>query len=36
MTLVYHSFSENGNPILKTILTVMKAPGLDLTAKIHA
>jgi len=33
---LYRSFSENGNPTLKTTLTVMKALGLDLTAKVHA
>jgi probable addiction module antidote protein len=33
---LYRSFSENGNPTLKTTLAVMKAIGLDLTAKIHA
>lgn len=33
---LYRSFSENGNPTLKTTLAVMKALGLDLTAKIHA
>jgi probable addiction module antidote protein len=33
---LYRSFSENGNPTLKTTLVVMKALGLDLTAKIHA
>lgn len=32
---LYRSFSEKGNPTLKTTLTVMKALGLDLTAKIH-
>lgn len=32
---LYRSFSENGNPTLKTTLAVMKALGLDLTAKIH-
>ncbi|MDP3389237.1 MAG: putative addiction module antidote protein [Methylococcaceae bacterium] len=32
---LYRSFSENGNPTLKTTLVVMKALGLDLTAKIH-
>ena len=32
---LYRSFSENGNPTLKTTLAVMKALGLDLTTKIH-
>ena len=32
---LYRSFSENGNPTLKTTLDVMKALGLDLTTKIH-
>ncbi len=32
---LYRSFSEKGNPTLKTTLTVMKALGLDLTAKWH-
>lgn len=32
---LYRSFSENGNPTLKTTLAVMKALGLDLTAKVH-
>lgn len=31
---LYRSFSENGNPTLKTTLAVMKALGIDLTAKI--
>lgn len=31
---LYRSFSENGNPTLKTTLVVMKALGLELTAKI--
>lgn len=31
---LYRSFSENGNPTLKTTLTVMTALGLELTAKI--
>jgi len=30
---LYRSFSERGNPTLKTTLAVMKALGLDLTAK---
>lgn len=33
---LYRSFSENGNPTLKTILAVMKALGLELTAKVPA
>ncbi|BBP02452.1 addiction module antidote protein [Sulfuriferula nivalis] len=32
---LYRSFSNNGNPTLKTTLAVMKSLGLDLTAKIH-
>lgn len=32
---LYRSFSENGNPTLKTTLAVMKVLGLDLTTKIH-
>jgi probable addiction module antidote protein len=32
---LYRSFSEAGNPTLKTTLSVMKALGLDLTAKAH-
>ncbi len=32
---LYRSFSENGNPTLKTTLAVMKALGIDLTAKVH-
>lgn len=30
---LYRSFSEDGNPTLKTMLAVMKALGLDMTAK---
>ena len=30
---LYRSFSEQGNPTLKTMLAVMKALGLDMTAK---
>ncbi len=30
---LYRSFSENGNPTLKTMLAVMKAMGIELTAK---
>jgi probable addiction module antidote protein len=33
---LYRSFSERGNPTLKTTLTVMKALGIELTAKVHA
>ena len=33
---LYRSFSENGNPTLKTTLAVMRALGIDLTAKVHA
>ena len=33
---LYRSFSIKGNPTLKTILTVMRALGMDITAKIHA
>jgi probable addiction module antidote protein len=29
----YRSFSENGNPTLKSTLTVMKALGIELSAK---
>jgi probable addiction module antidote protein len=30
---LYRSFSENGNPTLKTTMAVMKALGIELTAK---
>jgi len=33
---LYRSFSERGNPTLKTTLAVMKALGIDLTTRIHA
>ena len=33
---LYRSFSENGNPTLKTTIAVMKALGVELTAKEHA
>jgi len=33
---LYRSFSETGNPTLKTTLAVMRALGIDLTAKVHA
>lgn len=32
---LYRSFSEHGNPTLKTFLTVMKALGIDVTARPH-
>lgn len=32
---LYRSFSDKGNPTLKTTLAVMKALGIGLTAKIH-
>lgn len=32
---LYRSFSEKGNPTLKTMLAVMRAIGLDLTTKQH-
>ena len=32
---LYRSFSEQGNLTLKTLLTVMKALGMDLTARLH-
>lgn len=31
---LYRSFSENGNPTLKSTLAVMKALGIELTAKV--
>ena len=31
---LYRSFSENGNPTLKTTLAVMRALGLELTARM--
>lgn len=31
---LYRSFSESGNPTLKTTLAVMKALGIQLTAKV--
>lgn len=31
---LYRSFSENGNPTLKTTLALMKALGIKLTAKV--
>jgi len=33
---LYRSLSECGNPTLKTTLAVMRALGIDLTAKPHA
>ena len=33
---LYRSFSQNGNPTLKTTIAVMKALRIDLTAKVHA
>jgi len=33
---LYRSFSEKGNPTLKTMLTVMKALGVDITARPHS
>jgi len=33
---LYRSFSENGNPTLKTTLAVMKALGIELTVRVHA
>lgn len=33
---LYRSFSERGNPTLKTTLAVMKALEIELTAKAHA
>ena len=33
---LYRSFSANGNPTLKTTMAVMKALGIELTAKVHA
>ena len=33
---LYRSFSENGNPTLKTTLAVVKALGIELTAKVPA
>ncbi len=32
---LYRSFSEQGNPTLKTMLTVTRALGVDLTARAH-
>jgi probable addiction module antidote protein len=33
---LYRSFSENGNPTLKTTIAVMKALGISLTARPQA
>jgi probable addiction module antidote protein len=33
---LYRSFSTNGNPTLKTMLAVIRAIGVDITAKAHA
>ncbi len=33
---LYRSFSGNGNPTLKTTIAVMKALGIELTAKLPA
>lgn len=33
---LYRSFSEDGNPTLKTTIAVMKALGIELTAKVPA
>lgn len=33
---LYRSFSEDGNPTLKTTIAVMKSLGIELTAKVHA
>jgi probable addiction module antidote protein len=33
---LYRSFSEKGNPTLKTTLAVMKALGIELTAKTRS
>ena len=32
---LYRSFSENGNPTLKTTIAVMKVLGIELAAKPH-
>jgi len=32
---LYQTFSENGNPTLKTILSVMNALGFDMMVKTH-
>ncbi len=33
---LYRSFSAEGNPTLKTMLTVMRVFGVDMTTKAHA
>jgi probable addiction module antidote protein len=33
---LYRSFSKDGNPTLKTTIAVMKALGIELTAKPHS
>ena len=33
---LYRSYSENGNPTLRTTIAVMKALGIERSAKIHA
>ncbi len=33
---LYRSFSETGNPTLKSTIAVMKALGIELTARAHA
>ncbi len=33
---LYRSFSETGNPTLKTTMAVMKALGVELTARPHS
>ena len=33
---LYRSFSENGNPTLKTTLAVMKALGIEMTVRVRA
>lgn len=33
--MLYRSFSEKGNPTLKTLLAVMRAVGVDMTARRH-
>ncbi|MBO0366241.1 putative addiction module antidote protein [Pseudomonas putida] len=33
---LYRSFSASGNPTLKTFLTVMRALGMDMTARAHS
>lgn len=32
---LYRSFSDKGNPTLKTMLAVMRALGIDMTARQH-